>query len=110
MHGVRALDDRVKGPPVRFSEHDVPVPRVSYFYGISIYMYFNDHAPPHFHALYGGDEAQIAIEDGRVLRGELPGRALRFVREWLEDHRHELDENWRRGSRPEPFQRIDPLP
>ena len=48
------------------------------------YVYFRDHAPPHFHAQYAGEEAVIAIADGRVIRGEIPDRALRLVREWLE--------------------------
>ena len=48
------------------------VPTISRFYGIVIRMYFEDHAPPHFHALYSGDEAVIAIVDGAVLRGRLP--------------------------------------
>lgn len=29
------------------------MPVISRFYGIVIKMYFNDHTPPHFHALYG---------------------------------------------------------
>jgi hypothetical protein len=29
-----------------------PVPTISRFYGIVIRMYFSDHAPPHFHAVY----------------------------------------------------------
>jgi hypothetical protein len=73
-------------------------------------MYFRDHAPPHFHARYAGEEAVIAIADGTVLRGELPDRALRLVREWLEAHRRELDENWRLASEPAPLKHIDPLP
>jgi len=32
------------------------MPTISWFYGISIRMYFNDHAPPHFHAIIGGDD------------------------------------------------------
>jgi hypothetical protein len=86
------------------------MPRISVFYGIAIYMYFRDHAPPHFHAQYAGDEAVIAIADGRVIRGEIPDRALRLVREWLEAHRRELDENWRLASEPAPLHKIDPLP
>ena len=43
-----------------------PVPRISFFYGIVITMYSNDHAPPHFHARYGKFEAKIAIDDGEV--------------------------------------------
>jgi hypothetical protein len=48
------------------------VPTISRFYGIVIRMYFSDHAPPHFHAVYSGDEAVIAIESGEVIRGGLP--------------------------------------
>ena len=33
------------------------MPRLSKFYGIAIYMYYRDHAPPHFHAICGDDEA-----------------------------------------------------
>jgi hypothetical protein len=29
------------------------MPRISDLYGIVIAMYWNDHAPPHFHAIYG---------------------------------------------------------
>lgn len=42
------------------------MPTISWFYGISIRMFFNDHAPPHFHALYGSKEAKFAIETGAV--------------------------------------------
>jgi len=39
-------------------------------------MYWRDHAPPHFHAIYGSDEAEIAIDDLSVLAGRLPPRPL----------------------------------
>lgn len=46
--------------PRNFS-HDEPVPRISAFYGIVIAMYYRDHEPPHFHAVYGEHQAQIVI-------------------------------------------------
>jgi hypothetical protein len=58
------------------------VPKVSEFFGIVIYVYWRDHGPPHFHAVYGGDEALIAIRDLSVLRGRLPPRAMGLVVEW----------------------------
>lgn len=82
------------------------MPRISSFYGIVIEMYYGDHPPPHFHARYGGDSAKIAIATGKVLVGYLPGRALRLVREWLGQHRPELEANWERAvrhQRPEPI-------
>jgi hypothetical protein len=43
------------------------MPTISWFYGISIRMFFNDHAPPHFHAFYGRREAKVSIETGQML-------------------------------------------
>jgi hypothetical protein len=86
------------------------VPRISSFYGIDIEMYFDDHAPPHFHARYGGQEALIVIATGDVYAGSLPGRALRLVREWLAAHRDELARNFDRGVALEPLETIAPLP
>jgi hypothetical protein len=60
------------------------VPRISEFYGIAIAMYYAEHGVPHFHALYAGQDAAIAIESLEMLAGALPDRALRLVREWAE--------------------------
>jgi len=38
------------------------MPCVSRFFGIAIYFYFSEHSPPHFHAIYGGDEAVYEIQ------------------------------------------------
>jgi hypothetical protein len=85
------------------------VPTISRFYGILIRMYARDHAPPHFHARYAGDEVVLAIDDGRVLEGGISERALRLVQEWLVMHRDELSENWHRTQVPEQPLPIDPL-
>jgi hypothetical protein len=86
------------------------VPRISAFYGIVIARYFGDHPPPHFHAKYGDDQAQIVIATGEVLHGSLPRRALRLVQEWTELHRDELVADWERAEREEPLVSIEPLP
>jgi hypothetical protein len=72
-------------------------------------MYFADHPPLHFHARYGGDKALIVIESGEVFAGFLPGRALRLVREWLEQHQDELVANWHRASARQPTEPVAPL-
>jgi hypothetical protein len=41
------------------------VPTIAVFYGIVIRLYFADHPPPHIHAIYGGDEALVAIDPRR---------------------------------------------
>ena len=48
------------------------MPEISRFFGIVIRMYFYDYEPPHFHATYGSNEAQIRIEPVGVLAGVLP--------------------------------------
>ena len=63
------------------------MPTISTFYGILIRMFFNDHAPPHFHARYGEFEATIDIDTQGVIQGELPRRALSLVQEWAMIHR-----------------------
>jgi hypothetical protein len=85
------------------------VPTISRFYGIVIRMYFSDHAPPHFHAVYSGDEVVVAIETGEVIRGALPERALRLVREWAAMHADELMADRKLVQVPEPPLPIAPL-
>ena len=72
-------------------------------------MYYAEHGVPHFHALYAGHDASIAIETLEVLGGSLPDRALRLVREWAKLHRDELEDDWRRARDHEPLSRIPPL-
>jgi len=66
------------------------MPRICEFLGIYIYMYFNDHFPPHFHAIYGQYDAEILIENGEILNGELPPRTRSLVREWAQLYNSEL--------------------
>jgi hypothetical protein len=80
------------------------------FYGIVIWMYRPDHPPPHFHAQYGEEVAQIELETLRVLNGSLPPRALRLVRQWARLHPGELEQNWELAQQLEPLVAVDPLP
>jgi hypothetical protein len=50
------------------------MPTIAWFYGIAIRMYFVDHPPPHFEAVYGEYDANIAIAIGEVLNGVCRGR------------------------------------
>jgi hypothetical protein len=78
------------------------------FLGIVVCMYYDDHAPPHFHALYEGVEAEFGV-DGRLYRGAFPPRARRLVHEWARRHQRELAENWERAERDRPLAWIEPL-
>lgn len=72
-------------------------------------MYYREHDPPHFHALYGSEEALIVIEDLSILRGKLSPRALGLVMEWASQHQDELTRNWERARNHEPLDPIEPL-
>ena len=82
------------------------MPRISEFFGITIAMYYNDHAPPHFHAKYAEYEATVAIETLELVSGALPNRALGLVLEWAALHRRELRKNWEAARGGERLERI----
>ena len=71
------------------------MPEISRFYGIIIYMFFDDHNPPHFHVEYQDFEAIIEIESG-IVKGKIPRRALKLIFEWVDIHKDELLENWKK--------------
>jgi hypothetical protein len=85
------------------------MPEISRFFGIVIRMYFDEHNPPHFHAIYAGREAQVGIDPIVVLEGRLPNRATSMVIEWAALHQRELTENWQRLQNDQPIQKIEPL-
>ena len=86
------------------------MPRISRFFGITIAMFYNDHAPPHFHARYGEFEATIDLGTQEVLEGQLPSRCLSLVQEWAMIHKEELLEDWRLCRENAMPVKIDPLP
>lgn len=85
------------------------MPIVSRFFGIIIQMFWREHAPPHFHALYGEHEALIDIRTLEVIRGGLPRRALALVLEWAALQRPALMEDWEICQRKLPPKKIPPL-
>ncbi len=85
------------------------MPRISQFYGIAIYMYYRDHAPPHFHAIYAEHEAEIDIQTATVVEGRLPRRARALVEEWAVAHRDELRRNWEFARAGQPLNPVPPL-
>lgn len=84
------------------------MPQISTFYGIIILMNFSDHVLAHFHAWYNEYKIIVSIKDG-VVKGEMPGRALKMILEWLDMHREELMANWENAQNGNPLERIEPL-
>jgi hypothetical protein len=85
------------------------MPTISEFYGILIQMFWNDHAPPHFHALYAGDEVLVNIKTLEIIKGAMPRRALSLVIEWAFEHRAELLEDWELCEKNQTPKKILPL-
>jgi hypothetical protein len=81
------------------------MPEISRFYGVIIYMFFMDHNPPHFKTKYGEFEANILIENGTLLNGDLPLSKLKLVSAWAEIHKAELLEMWHSKQ----FHKVEPL-
>jgi hypothetical protein len=59
--------------------------------------------------VYGGAEAQISIEDLSLLSGWLPPRVLGMVVEWATRHQDELRAVWRKATKLESLEKIEPL-
>ena len=85
------------------------MPVISRFYGIIIRMFYNNHVPPHFHAVYGEHELLVSISPIAILQGQAPGRVRSMVLEWAALHQQELLENWNRCRRAESPASIEPL-
>lgn len=85
------------------------MPTISIFYGIIIQMFWDDHAPPHFHALYAEHEVLININTLEIIKGSMPRRALALVLEWASLHRAELLEDWNLCDQHQSPKKIPPL-
>jgi len=86
------------------------MPTISVFYGIIIQMFWDEHAPPHFHARYAEHEVVLDIRTLDVIEGALPRRAMALVQEWAQDHRTDLLENWDLCAHRQSPRKIAPLP
>jgi hypothetical protein len=78
------------------------------FYGIIIYMYYKDHMPPHFHAVYAGQEAIFDL-NGKIIEGGLPKNKRKLVEAWIILHKEELEANWTLAQGKNQIMPIDPL-
>ena len=84
------------------------MPEISRFLGIVIAMYYRDHPPPHFHAIYGEFEITVSVETGAVT-GDFPTRAVALVQEWRRLHRAELLDAWNLARAGKQLHPIEPL-
>lgn len=84
---------------------DSKMPEIARFYGIVIKLFFGDHPPPHFHAVYGEHIGLFNIDTMEMIEGDLPGRARKLVNEWATMYQSELKEMWNKQE----FYNLPPL-
>jgi len=83
------------------------MPTICRFYGLVIRMYFlgQEHDPPHIHVIYGEDVGVFKIEDGSLIRGDLPKHAIDMTQIWIEKNKKELLNMWATQE----FKKLRPL-
>lgn len=74
-----------------------------------IRVFHADHGPPHLHVQYGEFEAIAEIKTGAILKGKLPGRLERMLREWLSVRRREVMKAWNDAQAHKIPRRVRPL-
>lgn len=81
------------------------MPEIARFYGIVIKVFFGDHPPHHFHAIYGEYNALVSIESLEMIEGDLPSRAQKLVLEWANLYQQDLLQMWNTQE----FRKLPPL-
>ena len=85
------------------------MPEISRFFGIIIRMFYDEHNPPHFHAEYQGNKAVFDLQ-GNITKGNLSSKtATRLVREWIDLHKAELEDDWNLARGGREINKIAPL-
>jgi hypothetical protein len=85
------------------------MPVISFFFGIIIRMYYDEHNPPHIHVEYQGNKALLDFY-GNILKGDLKSRtALRLVRDWIDLRNDELNKDWELAQLGDQINKIPPL-
>ena len=83
----------------------INMPEIARFYGIIIKLFFGDHPPPHFHAVYGEHVGLFNIETLEMIEGDLPKRAKKLIIEWATLNKSQLKEMWKTQE----FHKLPPL-
>ncbi|MDY0374922.1 MAG: DUF4160 domain-containing protein [Desulfobacterium sp.] len=81
------------------------MPEIARFYGIIIKLFFGDHPPPHFHAIYGEHVGLFSIDDLSMIEGDMPNRAKKLITEWATIYQSDLKDIWINQK----FKKLPPL-
>ena len=106
LHAIFYYSHKIYGIISKKKESRMPI--ICKFFGITIFMYWKEHAPPHFHAKYGDEEIVIEIKTG-VMAGSMTNRAAKMIQEWRELHKNELLKDWKLAEQKKALFSIKPL-
>lgn len=73
--------------------------------GILIYMYGQDHNPPHLHIKDGGDWFTITIKD-RIVEGKASSKALHIINDYIDEHEDLLLQLWQKAQNGEKIEKV----
>lgn len=69
------------------------MPIIATVAGVKIYMYYQDHNPPHFHARHDG-ESEVFDLEGNTLEGKIDKKKSKKVRKWARGNKKLLKDKW----------------
>ena len=87
------------------------MPKLCEFYGIKIFMYWDDkdqHKLPHFHAIYNEHQAVFKLNGEKII-GKFPKTASRLVRSWALVNYEILTYAWMEALKNKPLPKIKGL-
>ena len=70
------------------------MPRIAFFFGISIYIYLDDHGTPHCHAMYDDYAGSFSLESGEIMAGQMPPKQMSKIKQFILGNHAELMEKW----------------
>ena len=70
------------------------MPRIARLAAVSIYIYADDHAPPHFHVVGPDTNLQVAIKTLQVMRGCYRAAYLAQAITWAAENQALLRAKW----------------
>lgn len=72
------------------------MPCIKIIDSIKLYVYANDHNPPHFHAISAEFEELIIIESLETYTGQIPKTQRKKVIEWASNNQDFIMKQWKR--------------
>lgn len=72
------------------------MPCIKIIDSIKIYVYANDHNPPHFHAMYAEYEELIIIQTLKNYSGDIPKTQRKKVIKWASKNQDFIMNQWNR--------------